>query len=160
MFNFIYLNMYTCNHVLLIHTRAWHDHRMQAVFDPDLTLQYFPPHNVLPAACPGNVPIHRSRGSDAKEDGWQFAWQDTCSRTETFFKSLQSSRTSTFGENSSKMLCSAIRRMPCPKSFISKSSYPIPSVLPLKKSLWNNSPQSFLFAANKEPPCQEFLRLL
>ena len=49
--------MQWCNHVLLIHTRAWHDDRMQAVCDPDLTLHYFPRLNVLPATCPGNVPI-------------------------------------------------------------------------------------------------------
>ena len=36
--------------------------------DPDLTLQDFPPLNVLPATCLGNVPVHRSQGSDAKED--------------------------------------------------------------------------------------------
>ena len=36
--------------------------------DPDLTLQDFPPLNVLPATCLGNVPVHRSQGADAKED--------------------------------------------------------------------------------------------
>ena len=41
-------------------------------------------------------------------------------------------------------------------------SCPIRSHLffPLKKSLCNNDPQGLLFAANKEPPCQQFLRLL
>ena len=122
--------MYTCNHVLL-QKHAWHDHRMQPVFDPDLTLQYFPPLNMLPATCPGNEPVHRSQGSDAMEDdGMQFAWQDTCSRTETFFKSLQSSSTSIFGLNLSKIDRCAMRRMPCSKFLISKLSYPIPSVFP------------------------------
>ena len=134
---------------------------MQPVFDQVLALQDFPPLNVLPATCLGNVSVHRSQGSDAKEDdGWQFARQDACSRTETFFKSLQFSSTSIFMLNSVKMDCCAIRRMPCPKSLISKLSYPIPSVFPLKKSLCNNDPQGLLFAADKEPPCQEFLRLL
>ena len=115
-----YLYIYTFNHVLFIHKRAWHDHRMQPVFDQDLALQDFP--------CLGNVSVHRSQGSDAKEDdGWQFARQDACSRTETFFKSLQFSSTSIFMLNSVKMDCCAIRRMPCPKSLISKLSYPIPS---------------------------------
>ena len=37
---------------------------MQPVFDQDLALQDFP--------CLGNVSVHRSQGSDAKEDdGWQ-----------------------------------------------------------------------------------------
>ena len=45
---------------------------MQPVFDQDLALQDFPPLNVLPATCLGNVSVHRSQGSDAKEDdGWQ-----------------------------------------------------------------------------------------
>jgi hypothetical protein len=57
------------------------------------------------------------------------------------------------------MDCCAIRRMPCPKSLISKLSYTIPSVFFPLKSLCNNDPQGLLFAANKEPPCQEFLKL-
>ena len=101
---------------------------MQPVFDQDLALQDFPPLNVLPATCLGNVPVHRSQGSAKEDDGWQFARQDTCSRTETFFKSLQFCSTSIFILNSLKMDCCAIRRMPCPKSLISKLSYTIPSV--------------------------------
>ena len=113
---------------------------MQPVFDQDLALQDFPPLNVLPATCLGNVSVHRSQGSDAKEDdGWQFARQDACSRTETFFKSLQFSSTSIFMLNSVKMDCCAIRRMPCPKSLISKLSYPIPSVFPPQVALQQRS---------------------
>ena len=113
---------------------------MQPVFDQDLALQDFPPLNVLPATCLGNVSVHRSQGSDAKEDdGWQFARQDACSRTETFFKSLQFSSTSIFMLNSVKMDCCAIRRMPCPKSLISKLSYPIPSVFPPQVALQQQS---------------------
>ena len=126
--------MYTFNHVLFIRKRAWHDHRMQPVFDQDLALA-----RLLTSQCASrhlrNVSVHRSQGSDAKEnDGWQFARQDTCSRTETFFKSLQFSSTSIFMLNSVKMDCCAIRRMPCPKSLISKLSYPIPSVFSPSRS--------------------------
>ena len=34
---------------------------MQAVCDPNLTLQYFPPLHVLPATYLGNVPVHGLR---------------------------------------------------------------------------------------------------
>jgi hypothetical protein len=47
--------------------------------------------------------------------------------------------------------------MPCPKSLISKLSYPIPSVLFPLKSLCINDLQGLLFAANKESPCPGIL---
>ena len=146
--------MYTYNHVLFIHTPAWHDHELQPVCDRDLTLQDFPSLNVLPT-CLGNA------RSDAKEDdGWQFAWQDTCSRTETFFKSLQFFRTSICGSSSSIIDGCAMRRMPCSNFLISKLSFRSHPFFPLKECLCNNYPQGLLLAANQEPPCQQFLRLL
>ena len=103
----------------------------------------------------------RSQGSaDAKEeDFWQFAWQDTSSRAETSFKSLQFSRTSICGSKPSKMACCAIRWMPCGKSLISTPSYPVPSVFSHSTSRSATKIRcQGLFAANKEPPCQDFLK--
>ena len=107
----------------------------------NLALQDFPDASQCASRHLGNVPVHRSQGSDAKEDDcWQFAWQDTSSRAETSFKSLQFSRTSICGSKPSKMDCCAIRRMPCGKSLISTPSYPVPLFFPQSQSLCNKDP--------------------
>ena len=88
---------------------------------------------------------------------WQFAWQETSSRAETSFKSLQFSRTSICGSKPSKMACCAIRRMPCPKSLISTPSYPVPSVFSHSHSRSATEIRCQGLFANKGPPCQESL---
>ena len=82
----------------------------------------------FPPRSQGSVDAKRRRVMDSYGTLWQFAWQDTSSRAETSFKSLQFSRTSICGLKASKMACCAIRRMPCGKSLISTPSYPVPSV--------------------------------